>query len=104
MKQIKDLKKGDSIIVSYGKSDYVFVETVKLIETGEDGFKGSGRWYMIIHTNHESQTAGTEILQQKWPRHWPINIPLAGAATNTHSFVAGKDVNGQITVADDADT
>lgn len=95
MKAIKNLKKGDRIIVSYQETSSVFVEAVKAVRI-------DGREF-VINTNHEQNVAGREILRQEWPNHWPIRIPVVATAGNSHTFRAGKDVEGKITVADRAD-
>jgi hypothetical protein len=74
MKFICDVEKGDVIDITYPNGVSVS-ETVIDVTIGEDGYKGSGRWYKYIHTANESNAVSpNSMFEDDMPTHWPIMI------------------------------
>ena len=72
MKFVCDIEKGDVIDITYPNGVSVS-ETVIDVTTGEDGYKGSGRWYKHIHTANERNTVSpNSMFEDDMPTHWPI--------------------------------
>ena len=80
MKKISDLKEGDSIWV---KCPYYInnpekdgewrQEKITKVEVGEDGYKGSGKWYKRIITDNSVQSCSDYLCDEG--KHWSILFP-----------------------------